>query len=185
VVLHFRTRPDRYLRSQSRTNHSDDDDDDDRGAAMTPNPAANYLRTKVLTATPEQLQLMLYDGAIRFAEQGKAALAEKNYEASYNALSRAQKIITELQCGLRHDVAPELCGKLAALYNFVFKKLVEANIGHQIEALDDALNILRYQRETWAMLLNQLGKTKAGIAAKSIDMPAPNEQMEARIRMSA
>jgi flagellar secretion chaperone FliS len=152
---------------------------------MNPNAAANYLRTKVMTATPEQLQLMLYDGAIRFAEQGKAALQQKNYEASYNALSRAQKIITELQCGLRRDLAPELCGKLASLYNFVFKKLVEANIAHNVEALDEALNILRYQRETWALLLDQLGKAKAGAAATRIDMPAPAEQMEARIRMSA
>lgn len=152
---------------------------------MNPQAAANYLRTKVMTATPEQLQLMLYDGAIRFAEQGKAALAEKSYEASYNALSRAQKIITELQCGLKHDVAPELCGKLSALYNFVFRKLMEANIQHDLHAVDEALSILRYQRETWVMLLDQLGKTKAGRAATTIDMPAPNEQMEARIRMSA
>lgn len=152
---------------------------------MNPQAAANYLRTKVFTATPEQLQLMLYDGAIRFAEQGKVALQQKNFEASFNALSRAQKIIAELQCGLRPDLAPELCGKLSALYTFVFRKLVEANIEHKAEAVDDALNILRYQRETWVMLLDQLGKTKAGRAATTIDMPAPSEQMEARIRMSA
>jgi flagellar secretion chaperone FliS len=152
---------------------------------MNPNAAANYLRTKVFTATPEQLQLMLYDGAIRFAEQGKVALQQKNYEVSYNALSRAQKIITELQCGLKHDLAPELCGKLSALYNFVFRKLLEANVQHQVESVDEALSILRYQRETWVMLLDQLGKTKAGRAAAGIEMPAPSEQMEARIRMSA
>lgn len=152
---------------------------------MNSQAAANYLRTKVFTATPEQLQLMLYDGAIRFAEQGKAALQQKNYEASFNALSRAQKIIAELQCGLRPDLAPELCGKLSALYTFVFRKLVEANIERRLDAVDDALNILRYQRETWVLLLDQLGKAKAGRAAHAIDMPAPNEQMEARIRMSA
>lgn len=145
----------------------------------------NYLRTKVFTATPEQLQLMLYDGAIRFTEQGKQALTQKNYEASYNALSRAQKIITELQCGLRHELAPDLCGRLAALYNFVFRKLMEANIHHNIASADEALTILKYQRETWVMLLDQLGKQKAGAAASGIDMPEPSEQMEARIRMSA
>ena len=41
---------------------------------MNPNAAQNYLRMRVMTATPEQLQMMLYDGAIRFAEQGRAAL---------------------------------------------------------------------------------------------------------------
>ena len=68
---------------------------------MNPQAAQNYLRTKVLTATPEQLQLMLYDGAIRFGEQARAALNEKNYEQSYNLISRMQKIITELSCSLR------------------------------------------------------------------------------------
>src|SRR5438128_10905111 len=83
---------------------------------MSNQVAQNYLRTKVLTATPEQLQLMLYDGAIRFAEQAKAALQKKEFEQSYNAISRAQKIITELSCSLKHDLAPELCGKLSSLY---------------------------------------------------------------------
>src|SRR4051812_46290706 len=120
---------------------------------MNQQAAQNYLRTKVLTATPEQLQLMLYDGAIRFCDQARVGLEQKNFEQSYNGLSRAQKIISELTASLKHDLAPDLCGKLAALYNFVYMKLVEANIHHEIKPLDEALNILRYQRETWVMLL--------------------------------
>src|SRR4051794_39801164 len=150
---------------------------------MTNQAAQNYLRTKVLTATPEQLQLMLYDGAITFLEQGRAALEKKNYEQSYNGISRAQKIITELTSSLKHEVAPDLCGKLAALYNFVYRKMVEGNIEHKIESLDEALSILRYQRETWVMLLDKLGKTKAAAVATKIDMPAPNSHMEATISM--
>ena len=143
----------------------------------------NYLRTKVFTATPEQLQLMLYDGAIRFAEQARAALEKRDYEQSYNTLSRAQKIIAEMIAGLRHDVAPELCGRLAALYNYVYRKLIEANIEHTLESVDAALEILRYQRETWVMLLDQLGKQKAATAATRIDLPAPDAKMEASISM--
>ncbi len=152
---------------------------------MNHQAANHYLRTKVFTSTPEQLQLMLYDGAIRFTEQGKNALAKNDFEGVYNALSRAQKIITELQCGLKPDVAPELCSKLSALYNFVFRKLVDANIQHDMRAIEEALQILHYQRETWVLLLDKLGKTKAGIAATKIDMPAPNEQMERQLRMTA
>lgn len=148
---------------------------------MTGNAAQNYLRTKVLTATPEQLQLMLYDGAIRFAEQAKIALGEKNFEQSFTLLSKAQKIITELNCGLKHDVAPDLCGKLAALYNFVFRKLVEANTEHTIAPLDEALKILNYQRETWQLLLQQVGQTKAAVAARRLDFPAPDARMEASL----
>ncbi|HEY7090306.1 MAG TPA: flagellar export chaperone FliS [Tepidisphaeraceae bacterium] len=147
------------------------------------NPAQNYLRTKVLTATPEQLQLMLYDGAIRFAEQARAALEQKNFDQSFDLISRTQKIIAEMVASLKHDVAPDLCGKLSALYNFVYRKLVEANVGHELRPLDEALSILRYQRETWVMLLQQLGKTKAAAAASKLDMPAPSASMEASISM--
>jgi flagellar protein FliS len=150
---------------------------------MNNQAAQNYLRAKVMTATPEQLQLMLYDGAIRFAEQAKVALSKGDFEGSYNAISRAQKIIAELTASLKHDLAPELCGKLSSLYNFVYRKLLEANVDHLTEPLEDALNILRYQRETWAMLLNQLGKQKAAAAATHIDMPAPDARMEATISM--
>jgi len=75
---------------------------------MNPQAAQTYLRTKVLTATPEQLQLMLYDGAIRFAEQAKIALEKKSFEESHNAILRVQKILTELLTSLRHDTYPEL-----------------------------------------------------------------------------
>jgi flagellar protein FliS len=152
---------------------------------MSSQAAQNYLRTKILTATPEQLQLMLYDGAIRFAEQAKAALLKKDFEGSYTAISRAQKILAELQSGLRHDVSPELCGKLASLYNFVYRKLLEANVDHTLPPVEEALAILRYQRETWAMLLDQLGKQKAGAAATKIDMPSPDARMEAKINTAA
>src|SRR4051812_47151188 len=144
---------------------------------MSSQAAQNYLRTKVLTATPEQLQLMLYDGAIRFAEQARAAIEKKDFEASYNAISRAQKILAELQAGLRRDVAPELCGKLSSLYNFVYRKLLESNVDHTLPPIEEALGILRYQRETWALLLDQLGKRKAGAAAAKIDMPSPDSRM--------
>jgi flagellar secretion chaperone FliS len=150
---------------------------------MQPQAAQNYLRSTILTATPEQLQLMLYDGAIRFGEQARAALDKKDYSESYELITRVQKILTELTCSLRHEVFPELCEKLSALYSFAHRKLTDANIEHKIEPLDEAMNVLRFQRETWAMLLADLGKQKAATAAKSLDIPAPSERMEASISM--
>jgi len=150
-----------------------------------PQAAQNYLKTKVFTATPEQLQLMLYDGAIRFGEQARAALEAKNYEQSYNMIARVQRIITEMQSSLKHDIAPDLCKKMAALYNYIYRRLVEANIEHNMKSLDEALELLRYQRETWTMLLDKLGKTKAAAAATKLDMPAPDARMEQSIRVSA
>ena len=136
-----------------------------------------------MTATPEQLQLMLYDGAIRFGEQARLALEQKNYEQSYNLIVRVQKILTEMSVTLKHDVFPDLCKRLSALYNFAYRKLIDANIEHTIEPLDEALEVLRYQRETWVMLLDQLGKKKAAVVAKQLDMPEPNARMEATISM--
>ena len=151
---------------------------------MNPNAAQNYLRMRVMTATPEQLQMMLYDGAIRFAEQGRAALEARDYEKSYTMISRVQKIIAEMSSSLKRDVHPELCDRLAALYTYAYKKLIEANVGHNVAALDEALELLRYQRETWSLLLEQLGKQKAASAATRLDLPTPDGRMEASISIS-
>jgi flagellar secretion chaperone FliS len=152
---------------------------------MNPKAATEYLRAKVLTATPEQLQMMLYDGAIRFTERGKLALQQNNFEQSYENLSRAQRILLEMNCALRPELAPDLCKNLSGIYMFCYRKVVEANTTRNIEPLDEAISILKYQRETWALLLQQLGKARAGNAAARLDMPAPDEKMEASIRLSA
>lgn len=150
---------------------------------MNPQAAQQYLRTRVLTATPEQLQMMLFDGAIRFGEQARTALLDHKFEISYRMISSMQKIITELSGSLNHDLAPELCDKLTALYNYAYRKLIEANVAHKIESLDEALQILKYQRQTWALLLEQLTQRKAAAAATRINVPGPDPRMEATISM--
>jgi flagellar protein FliS len=131
-------------------------------------PTQEYLKTKVMTASPEMLTLMLWDGAIRFAEQGKEAILKKEIENSYKALVRSQRIVTELTTNLRHDVNPELCGKLASLFNFIYRRLVEANISKDAKLVDDALEIMRHQRETWVMLMDKLVKERAGDAQATV-----------------
>src|ERR1700733_10027540 len=114
---------------------------------MNPQAAQSYLRTKVLTATPEQLQLMLFDGAIRFCDQARLAIEQKSFEQSHKRITQAQKIINELKYSLKHDVAPDLRSKLAALYTFAYRKLFEANTKHTVEPLDEAVQVLKYQRQ--------------------------------------
>jgi flagellar protein FliS len=145
---------------------------------MNPQAAQTYFRSKVLTATPEQLQLMLFDGAIRFADQGKAALLKKDFENGHRCLTRAQEIINELNATLRPDVYPELCGKLASLYNYAHRNLVQANVKHDPALVDEALKVLRYQRETWVMLLESLNKSKAAEAVKNVESQSPESRME-------
>jgi flagellar protein FliS len=150
---------------------------------MNPKAAQNYFRTRVLTATPEQLQMMLFDGALRFGEQARAALEAKNWESSHSLLTRMQKVVVQLNSTLKHDLYPDLCGKLAGLYNYAYRRLVEANMKHRLDSLDEAMRVLRYQRETWAMVQDQLAQKKAGNAARSLDLPAPDHRMEASISM--
>jgi flagellar protein FliS len=150
---------------------------------MNPKAAQNYLRTKVMTATPEQLQLLLFDGAIRFGEQARVALQQKKYEQSYQLLTRTQAIVNQLICALNPKVLPDLCEKLKGLYVYAYKKLVDANLNHRIEHLDEALNVLKYQRDTWATLMQALGKQRAAAAAKQIEFPGPSERMEATLSM--
>jgi flagellar protein FliS len=154
---------------------------------MNPQASREYLKAKVLTATPEQLHLMLFDGAVKFCERARLALDQKQFEVSFNLLSRAQKILLELNCGLKHDVSPGLCKNLSSLYLFCYRRLVEANTAHDLAALDEAIEILRYQRETWVLLMQQLQKSKANAAARTLapGIPAPDERMESRLRLSA
>jgi len=129
-----------------------------------------YLRTKVLTASPEELHLMLYDGAIRFAEEGKAALLEGDMEKAYNSLVRAQNIVLEMSSGLNHSVDPDLCAKMSSLYNFIYRRLIDANLKHETSHIDDALKILNFQRETWVLLIEKLAEERKGAVAAA---PSP------------
>jgi flagellar secretion chaperone FliS len=119
-----------------------------------------YLRTKVMTASPEELHLMLYDGAIRFTESAKQALRESRWEDAHEATVRAQNIVLEMSSVLDRERQPDLCAKMASLYNFVYRRLVEANLKHDAAAMDDALKILNYQRETWVLLMDKLVKER-------------------------
>ncbi|TVQ52289.1 MAG: flagellar export chaperone FliS [Phycisphaerales bacterium] len=120
-----------------------------------------YLRTKILTATPAELRLMLFDGALRFAEQGREGLQQKNYEQAYNGISRCQDIVLELINSLKPEHAPDLCEKLTALYTFIYTRLVSATTERNVEMLDEAVALLRYERETWQLVLNQLAQENA------------------------
>ena len=105
----------------------------DRIGVMGDSGENHYLRDAVMTATPEQLQLMLYDGCIRFTRQGRDAIQHKDYETSYEKLTRAQNIVLEMQNGLNYDVNRELCERVASIYGFLYRKLVDTRAcGRQI-----------------------------------------------------
>ncbi len=133
-----------------------------------------------MTARPEQLQLMLYDGAIRFASQAREAIEKREIENSFNLLTRAQNIVREMENGLRHEVAPEICSQMASLYRFVFGRLVDANVNKDVQAVDDALKVLRHQRETWAILADKIQKAQAAespVMQQAEDVETPQDSI--------
>lgn len=133
----------------------------DRPVEMSTQASKSYLRNAILQASPEQLQLMLFDGAIRHTLKGREAIERHDYEQTYESLSLAQRIVLEMDAGLRPEVNAELCEQMSALYNFVYHKLVSANVKRDVSNIDDALHILQHQRETWVMLLDKVRHAKA------------------------
>jgi flagellar protein FliS len=133
-----------------------------------PDPSGEYLRNAVMTATPEQLHLMLYDGAIRFARQAREAIVRRDWDTSCEKLLRAQRIVGEMEAGLRPEVNAELCDQMAALYQFVYRRLVDANIKRDTGLIDEALRVLEHQRETWRILVDKI--RQAPSAADSPDI---------------
>ncbi len=114
---------------------------------MATNAAATYRNNKLLTATPADLTLMLYEAAIKFCNLASMALEKKDYNTTNTNLIKAQRIITELRTSLdfKYPVAKEF----DRVYEYIHHRLVEANIRKDIEALEEALQYTREMRDTW------------------------------------
>jgi flagellar secretion chaperone FliS len=128
--------------------------------------AANYARTyqtqAVLTASPGQLVLMLYDAALRFLSQARAALeGDKNdwrrFEVINEKIKRAQNIITELRGTLNHEAGAEIAASLDRLYEYYNRRLFEANIKKDIAPVIEVEGLLCELRDGWAEMLDRRG----------------------------
>ena len=106
----------------------------------------------MLGASPAQRVVMLYDGALRFIEAGRTAMRARDLARQSEALVRAQKIVAELLGTLDHQAGGEIAASLAPLYRFVLDRLVQANLGDEEGALDDAVRPLQELREAWVQI---------------------------------
>jgi len=133
-------------------------------------PQTAYLRTKVLTSSPEQLRLMLLEGAVKFARQGCEGLVSKNHEASFTGLSRARNIVVELLTSVPKETEATLRSRLQALYSFIFKLLVDASFEKDAEKAEKAADLLEYERETWEMAMRKAAEER-GSGLTSVATP--------------
>ncbi len=115
-----------------------------QNAAFT---AEAYKRQQVMTATPEALTLMLYNGALRFMTEGVEALKSKEYEKANTSLIKAQNIILEFVSTLKMEY--EISQQLLPLYNYVYDALVEGNMKNSVEKIEEAKEIVTELRNTW------------------------------------
>jgi flagellar protein FliS len=137
-----------------------------------------YRQTQIHTASKEQLVLMLYDGVIRFSEQGRQAIENKDYEKKQFALVRSQDIIFELVNGLDHERGGEIASNLARLYAYAIKRLVDANMKNDTTGIDETQDIFRNLREAWAGAMAKVAKERADENPTPIEhtrAPAPTE----------
>ncbi len=98
---------------------------------------------------------MLYDGALRFMEAGKASIKNRDLEAQDRNLQRAQKIVLHLMGTLDHDNGGEISTNLLSLYTYVLDQLVKANIYDQADRVDEAIRTFSELRQGWAQLEEQ------------------------------
>lgn len=121
--------------------------------------AKSYKSVAVTTATPGQLILMLYDGALRFLATAShgfqiECLNQRN-EQIHNNLVKTQNILRELQLSLNLKAGGEFAQNMYALYDFMHDQLRRANLSKEPEPIVTVERLLREIRDAWAQMLNQ------------------------------
>lgn len=122
---------------------------------MSSSVQEDYLRSQVLTASPQKLQLMMIEAAIRHAQQGRNSLELNEGERAVNALVKAQEIIAELIGAIEPAPDSALANRVKANYLFVHQSLVSGNLHRRIDPIDGALRVLQIERDTWQRLCQQ------------------------------
>ncbi len=118
-----------------------------------------YRKNAVNGASPLELVILLYDGAIKFCELAKAGLASGDRFAKNANLLKAQRILTELTSCLDLKQGGEVASNLLSLYTYAYNQLVEANLEESAEPIERTIRILASLRESWATLEQQLRKS--------------------------
>ena len=111
------------------------------------NGYAAYANNKIRTASPAELTLMLYEGAIKFCNIAIRAIEEKDVPKAHNNIVKVENIIMEFQITLNHKYP--VAKDFDAVYSYLKNRLVEANLKKDKEILEEVLEHLRTMRDTW------------------------------------
>ena len=117
------------------------------------NPYATYANNKIASATPAELTLMLYEGAIKFCNLAKIDIEKEEYGEAIGHMHRARNIIAELQGTL--DFKYEVAKDFDNIYRYVFGLMSEVNRNHDMETLEELLTQLRELRDIWKQIMKK------------------------------
>ena len=120
--------------------------------------AEAYKRQQIMTATPEALTLMLYNGCLKFTDEGIKALEAKDYEQANTSIQKAENIISEFRITLNMDY--EISHQLMPLYNYCYDRLVSGNIKSDISQIEEAKGIISELRDAWAQAMKKARQEK-------------------------
>lgn len=109
---------------------------------------SQYKENSVLTSSPEELTLMLYEGLVKFILQAGKAIEDKDVQKANDSILRAQDIITEFQVTL--NMKYPVSKGLMMMYDYMKRRLIEANIKKDKDILDEVLSFAKELRDTWA-----------------------------------
>ena len=108
-----------------------------------------YQKNQIETATPEQVLILLYDGAIQFLNKARLAIEEGDASLCSSSLFSCQKIILEFMNTLDMERGGSLAENLYNLYEYLFQTLIDLNISKNLAKADEILVLLKGLRETW------------------------------------
>lgn len=141
---------------------------------MNNNRLNEYQQNEIMTASSEQLLIMLYDGAIRFTRQAILGVENNDEKLRRYGVSKALAIITEFSNSLDRGIGGKIAEDLDALYDFMIREMTVANIKNDISKLQVVEKLLVEMRQTWSEAIdinkNDLPQEKS----KSVSSPAAN-----------
>lgn len=128
-----------------------------------------YKQTQVETAPREQILLMLYDGAVKFLNIAKQGFEENNIEKIHNNIIKAQNIITEFQATLDMENGGTFAKNLFSLYDYLNRRLLEANIKKRVDYLDEVLRHVTSLRDTWREAIQKFKAAGGVLDSSNVD----------------
>ncbi len=120
-----------------------------------PQAYAQYKNSKILTASPAELTLLLYEGCIKFCNIAKDGIENKDLEKAHTNIVKAQKIIDYLRQTL--DMKYPVAQDFENIYSYLSQRLIEANVHKDAEILEEILTHLRSVRDNWKEVMRKNG----------------------------